>query len=49
MMKKEKEDKVPKLTPIYNPRPGINYEVTILLLGIGIIIMLGIIIFGKLH
>lgn len=49
MMKQEEKDKVPKLTPIYNKNPSINYEITIILLGIGIIIGLGIIIFGKLH
>lgn len=49
MMKQKEKDKVPKLTPIYNKTPSINYEITIFILGIGIIIGLGIIIFGKLH
>ena len=49
MMNQEEKDRVPKLTPIYNKNPSINYEITIVLLGIGIIIGLGVIIFGKLN
>ncbi len=43
----KRTDKVPKLEPIYNKKVTLNYDLTILLLGLGIIIMLGIIIFGK--
>lgn len=41
-----KDDKVPKLKPVYN-KVGINYDVTIVLLSIGILILLGIMFFCK--
>jgi len=47
MKKKVESDKVPKLDPIYVKKTTLNYDLTILFLGIGIIIMLGIIMFVR--